>query len=239
MRRQFPDQQTGWIRDVFEGLDEATLNSLKNSGTPRSLAEGERLTDVNNAVVRVESGLVRLSVTADDRSLTIALFGPGDTICAPLFHEWDNELYYLEAQEASEVTVIPQDSVLQACSGNVDLSRRVMRQLSWATWQLMHSIHMLAFYNLPQRVAQVLVNLAASFGVRNRKGGISVGLRFTQQELAEMAGARRETLSTVLQEFREDDVLDLRYARIEIKDFEALKRIAGTEPLPFLSPREL
>ena len=55
------------------------------------------------------------------------------------------------------------------------------------------------------------------------------------QSLAEIAGARRETLSTVLQDFRDDDVLDLRYARIDIKDMDALLQIAGMDALPFLS----
>jgi CRP-like cAMP-binding protein len=72
------------------------------------------------------------------------------------------------------------------------------------------------------------------FGKPDSRGGIRLGLRFTQLELAELAGARRETLSPVLQELREDDILDLRYARIDIKNPDALRKMAGGDPLPFL-----
>jgi len=234
MRRNDPLKDEPLIQDVFSGLSSAELESLLNEGEQITLTVGERLPSITNAVIRVESGLVKVAVTSDHRSLTVALFGPSDIVCSPLFHAWDNNLFYVEAQEASVVRIVPQAALLAAAAKNPELSRRVMQQLSWASWGLMNTIHMLTFYNLPQRVAQVLVNLAAIFGYPDEKGGLRIALRFTQEELADLAGARRETLSTVLQDFREDEVLDLRYARIDIKNMEALRQIAGTDALPFL-----
>jgi len=237
MRRQFPDEQSAWMNDIFEGLDEATVRYLQDKGTLHVLEEGDRLPSIQDSIIRVESGLLKLAVTAEDRNLMVALFGPNDTICSPLFHSWDTSLYFIQAQEQCEVRVIPQSAVLETASAHPDFGRNVMRQLSWASWQMMQTIQMLTFYNLPQRVAQVLVNLAAMFGVQTPKG-IKLGLRITQEELAEMAGARRETLSTVLQEFRDDDILDIRYARIDIRDMAGLRRLAGAGALPFLNQRE-
>lgn len=234
MRRQFPQEQSAWLEDVFEGLDEASLQKLRDSGRMVVLEEGDLVPDFRDAVVRVESGLVKLAVSSEDRSLAVALFGPNDTVCAPLFHSWEPDLFYLQAQEQSEIRIIPQEAVLKVAAENPEFNRRLLRQLSWGIWQMMNTISMLSFYNLPQRVAQVLVNLAAMFGRPDEKGGIRLGLRLTQEELAELAGARRETLSTVLQDFREDDILDLRYARIDIKDWDALVKLAGTSPNPYI-----
>ncbi len=239
MRRHFPHDQSAWLKDIFQGLDEATAQSLKDAGTRYILDPAENLPSIKNAMVRIEGGLLKMAVASDDRSLTVALFGPNDTICSPLFHSWDDELYYIQAQEPSEVIVIPQEAVLPVAASNQEFAGNLTRQLSWGTWQLLNTIHMLAFYNLPQRVAQVLLNLATIFGRADQKGGIRLGLRFTQEELAELAGARRETLSTVLQDFREEGILDLRYARIDIKDIDALRRLAGTPPLPFLEKNPL
>lgn len=234
MRRHDPQKQNPLFRDIFTGVDPSVVEKLRQKGEVRSLEEGERLPPVSESAIRVESGLVKLAVTSDTRRLTVALFGPNDTICAPLFHTWNNDLFYVEAQEPSSVRLLPQSEVMDVAAKDPMLARNIMQQLSWASWSLMNTIHMLTFYNLPQRVAQVLVNLAAMFGEPDEKGGLRIGLRFTQEELADLAGARRETLSTVLQDFREDDVLDLRYARIDIKDMNALVQIAGTEALPFL-----
>ena len=236
MRRQYPEEQAAWLQDVFEGLDEASVQRLREAGTLHVLEEGDLLPDVQDAIIRIEEGLVKLAVTADDRSLAIALFGPNDTICSPLYHSWSKDLYAIQAQEQTELRVIPQAAVLEVAASTPKFAQSLMRQLSWGTWQLMNTIHMLAFYNLPQRVAQVLVNLATIFGIPDELCGFCFGLCFFQEELAELAGARRETLSTVLQDFREDDILDLRYARIDIKDMDGLRRLAGTEALPFLKP---
>jgi len=236
MRRQFPQEQAAWIDDVFEGLDEASLQKLQDASVTYVLEEGDEVPEFLDGVVRVDEGLLKLAVKSDDRRLTVALFGPNDTVCSPLFHSWDKSLYEIRAQEQTEVRIIPQAAILQVAAERPEFGAKIMRQMSWGTWQLMNTIHMLAFYNLPQRVAQVLVNLATIFGMPDEKRGIKLGLRLTQEELAELAGARRETLSTVLQDFREDDILDLRYARIDIRDMEGLRRMAGMEALPFLKP---
>jgi CRP-like cAMP-binding protein len=239
MRRHFPQEQEAWLKDIFQGLDSQTLLSLRDAGRYVELDAGDRVADVHEVAIRVESGLVKLAVTSDDRSLTIGLFGPNDTILSPLFHSWDVDLYYLEAQEPTEVRVIPQKALLEIAAANPALNTSILEQLSWGNWQMMNTVHMLAFFNLPQRVAQVLLNLATMFGRPDEKGGIRLGLRFTQEELAELAGARRETLSTVLQDFREEGILDLRYARIDIKDIDALRKLAGADPIPFLQSPKL
>lgn len=236
MRRQFPEEQSAWLEDLFVGLSDEQVQYLLNAGTRYILEPGDRVPDFQDGILRLTHGLVKLAVTSDDRSLTVALFGPNDTLCAPLYHSWPERIYYIEAQEQSDVYVIPQAAVLKVAAENPEFMSNLFRQQSWGQWQLMSTIHMLAFYNLPQRVSQVLVNLATIFGIPDEKRGIRLGLRLTQEELAELAGARRETLSTVLQDFREDDILDLRYARIDIKDMDALRQIAGVDPLPFVKP---
>jgi CRP-like cAMP-binding protein len=234
MRRHFPQEQEPWLADPFKSLDSKSLKALLETAPLSEYDEGDRIPSVRNAVVRVESGLLKLAVTSGDRNLAVALFGPGNAILSPLFHPWDRELYFIEAQEPTEVRVIPQKAVLDAAAAHPEFARSLMQQMSWGAWAMMSTIAMLAFHPLPRRVSQVLLNLAAMFGRVDEKGNVRISLRFTQEELAELAGARRETLSTVLQDFREDDILDLRYARIDIKNLDALARMAGAEPWPFL-----
>src|SRR4051812_7992395 len=112
MRRQFPQEQFSWLEDVFEGLNEADLQHLQTSGKMTVLEEGDLVSDFRDSVVRIESGLVKMAVSSEDRSLAVGLFGPNDTVCAPLFHPWDSDLFFLQAQEQSEVRVIPQKAIL-------------------------------------------------------------------------------------------------------------------------------
>lgn len=233
MRRQYPQDQRAWLADLVEDLGETARATLLESGYTVNLEENEKLQPVQECVVRVEVGMVKLSVQAPDRSLVVGLYGPDDTLLSPLYHAWSRPLYFIQAQEASTVRVIPQSAVLEACQANASFGRNVLRQFSWDAWMMMDRIHSLAFHNLPQRVAQVLINLSAMMG-RLEDNKVKLGLRLTQEELAELAGARRETLSTVLQDLREDNILDIRYARIDIKNYKKLQELAKSEPLPYL-----
>jgi CRP-like cAMP-binding protein len=234
MRRQFPVEQQPLLEDLFEGLGEGTLQTLRNAGPVQVLEEGEALEGFKGTLVRIESGLVRLAVQVPDRRFTVGLYGPGDVILGSLFQEWDTDALLIEAQEPSEVRVIPQAAVTAALRADGDLAVKLLRLSTWQQAQLMHTIGMLAFYNLNQRVSQVLINLATMFGRPHEKGGVRVGLRLTQAELAELSGARRETLNTVLQYFQEEMILNLRYARIDIKKWDELQEIANERPLPIV-----
>jgi CRP-like cAMP-binding protein len=238
MRRQYPEQQAGWVKDLFACLDAESIERLRKQSRHYELHEGETVPHVQESLVRVDSGLLKMTLVGEDRQFTVGLYGPNDTIVSPMFHPWEPSLYVIEAQEPTEAWVIPQRAALELAAEQPEFSRCLMRHLSWNTWHLMHTAQTLAFYTLPQRIARVLVNLVAMFGVQTERG-MQLGLRITQKELAELAGARRETLSTVLQDLRDDDVLDLRYARVGIKNMDLLRELAATDPLPFLKPREV
>jgi len=234
MRRQFPVEQQPLVEDLFEGVDESTLKALRKAAPVQVLEEGEALDGFKGHAIRIESGLVRLAVQVPDRRFTIGLYTSGDVILAPAFQDWDTGSLLIEAQEPSEVRVIPQAALTAAVRSNPDFAEKVLRLSGWQQCQFLHTISMLTFYTLNQRVSQVLINLATMFGRAHEKGGVRVGLRLTQAELAELSGARRETLNTVLQDFQEEMILNLRYARIDIKKWDDLQRIAGQRPLPFI-----
>lgn len=234
MRRHYPHEQEAWLPDVLSGVDVSTQQALREMGRYVEVEAGEQVAGLAEHAVRLESGLVSVAVSSGERKLTVGILGPNDMFLSSMYHPWEIELYRLTAQEPTEIRLIPRDELLAAAAQNPTLNANIIRHLSWACWHYLGEIHMLAFFNLPQRVARVLINLATMFGRLDERGGIRLGLRFTQEELAELAGARRETLSTVLQEFREDGILDLRYARIDIKDIDALHKMAGVDPLPFL-----
>ena len=83
MRRNDPQRNAPLLQDVFGGLSAAELDTLLNAGEAITLEEGDRVPSISNAAIRIESGLVKLAVASEHRSLTVGLFAPNDTICAP------------------------------------------------------------------------------------------------------------------------------------------------------------
>ncbi len=82
------------------------------------------------------------------------------------------------------------------------------------------------FGRLDGRLAMALVRLAnnAPPAAANAKGGVA--LRVTQQELAGMVGAARESVNKQLHVWQNDGVLRLGKRLIEIADVTALETLA-------------
>ena len=79
-----------------------------------------------------------------------------------------------------------------------------------------------AFKSLPARLASLLLELAAKAGSSKPVDG------YTHQDLAEMLGTYRETITQTLNEFRQEGLVEIGRKHILILDQVALEAIAET-----------
>jgi CRP-like cAMP-binding protein len=68
--------------------------------------------------------------------------------------------------------------------------------------------------------------LAQKFG-QSRDGLVKIDLRLTHQDLAAMVASTRESVTKVLNEMRNRDVIEVEAGRITLKDPAALARLSG------------
>jgi CRP/FNR family transcriptional regulator, global nitrogen regulator len=76
------------------------------------------------------------------------------------------------------------------------------------------------------RLANLLPLLAQKFG-QSRDGLVTIDLRLTHQDLAAMVASTRESVTKVLNEMRNRDVIEVAAGRITLKDPAALARLSG------------
>jgi CRP/FNR family transcriptional regulator len=84
----------------------------------------------------------------------------------------------------------------------------------------------LVFSDVPGRVAKQLLDLASRFGVET-DDGLRVTHDLTQEELAQLVGASRETVNKALADFASRGFLRLEARAVVILDMERLTRRAG------------
>lgn len=77
--------------------------------------------------------------------------------------------------------------------------------------------------DVPGRLARRLLTIAEEHGVDTEEG-IDIGLRVSQQELANMIGASRVAVNKQLQTWRRDNIVDVNRQRVTILDEAALAR---------------
>ena len=83
----------------------------------------------------------------------------------------------------------------------------------------------LVFTDVPGRVAKNLLDLAARFGEQERDG-LHVHHDLTQEELAQLVGASRETVNKALADFASRGWLRLEARAVVLLDVERLSRRA-------------
>jgi CRP-like cAMP-binding protein len=74
------------------------------------------------------------------------------------------------------------------------------------------------------RVANVLIMLSDELGVF-RKGKVEIEDMPLQQDIANMAGTSRETVSRMLHQFIRDGQIQLKGNKLIITDFEAFRKL--------------
>lgn len=79
------------------------------------------------------------------------------------------------------------------------------------------------------RVAHALLDLASRHGVTDTDG-ILISLRLSQGDLGRLVGLSRETVNAILQEWREQHLMEMDRRSIRVRDPERLRHIASLAP---------
>ena len=116
--------------------------------------------------------------------------------------------------------------LLELMRGQAERMRRMRR-----------SVFALGAKEVPARVAEVLLDLAESLGERSRHGA-EVDLQgVTQQDLADLVGASRSFVSTLVNEFKRKGLVGSVGRTLLLRDQAGLRLIA--EGAPFETPGKI
>ena len=90
----------------------------------------------------------------------------------------------------------------------------------------------LVFSDVPGRVAKALLDLAGRFGSRSADGSVHVAHDLTQEELAQLVGASRETVNKALADFQNRGWLRLEQRGVDLLDLDRLEPPRPARALP-------
>lgn len=167
----------------------------------------------------VMAGTVHLVCSSDSRRrLIVASLEPGSIFGQGPLEEPATSNVTAEAGSKVVVWSIPARE-----------TRSLMVQYPILTWALLQTygrrlaqvednLEDIAYRKLPERLANLVWDLADDHGVVE---GLS------HQALADYLGTYRETVSAVLRDFKQAEVLSLGYRRIEILDRDGLAEVGG------------
>jgi CRP-like cAMP-binding protein len=210
---------------IFLGLDSAAADALRASMSLVKLRKGQSLfregDDGDNLYV-VSNGKVKLGTKSPDgRENLLMILGPGDMFGELSLFDSGPRTATATAVTDSKLLTLGQDKVIPWVREHPEVSLQLLARLASRLRRTNEVVGDLVFSDVPGRVAKALIDLGVKFGEK-RPEGLFVNHDLTQEELAQLVGASRETVNKALADFAQRGWLRLEARSVMILDYERL-----------------
>ena len=193
--------------------------------------------DSGDKLYIVLDGKVKLGRTSSDgRENLLAILGPGSMFGELSLFDPGPRSATVTAVTDAEFVSLSHEDLLRWLEGRPAVARGLLTQLAGRLRKANDVVADLVFSDVPGRVAKALLDLAERFG-RTADDGVHVHHDLTQEELAQLVGASRETVNKALADFASRGWLRLEPRSVVIMDMERMTRrgslrIPATPRLP-------
>ncbi|BAZ05983.1 Crp/Fnr family transcriptional regulator [Calothrix sp. NIES-3974] len=193
-------------RNTNPAISGQNANVTPGSLPQRLFTRREIIPQRNDVLWRIERGAVRtLTWSEDGTFITLGYWGPGDLIGYPLSRV---KPYQIECLTSVEVSVLPPHLWHQDVNALLSHIQQAEELLS-----IVHR------KPISLRLWQFLVWLSEKFG-RDVEQGKLIDLNVTHQEMAEVLNTTRVTVTRLLQQFEEEQIMVRHKRRIILRSPE-------------------
>ncbi len=176
-------------------------------------------------------GRIKLSTCSrDGKVIILQIAEPGEVLGLSAVISDSNYEVTAEVIEPCQISFIRKSDFLRILQENTDACLNAVRQLS-QNYQTAHL--QICSLGLSSSVADKLAKLFLGWcnsngnGSFNGNGTVHLKISYTHEEIAEMIGTSRETVSRLLKNFRERKLITLKGSDLVIHDKRRLESIAG------------
>ncbi|WP_068166388.1 Crp/Fnr family transcriptional regulator [Rhodococcus phenolicus] len=214
---------------IFQGVEPSAVAALIKELQPVDFPRGHVIFNEGEPGDRlyiIVSGKVKLGRRSPDgRENLLTIMGPSD-----MFGElsiFDPGPRTSTATTVTEVRAVSMDrEALKAwIDQRPEIAEQLLRVLARRLRRTNNNLADLIFTDVPGRVAKALLQLAQRFGTQEA-GALRVTHDLTQEEIAQLVGASRETVNKALADFAHRGWLRLEGKSVLISDSERLARRA-------------
>jgi CRP/FNR family cyclic AMP-dependent transcriptional regulator len=210
----------------FKGLSDQELEVIANVMREKTYPRGYILFhegEFGEAVHFVMEGRVKIyKVSEDGREHILYMAIPGDIFAEVILFNEVNYPATAEVMEDTRIAYIRNEDLENVLKANPAMAVAIIKVLNKRLMDAQQQVKNLALHNSHGRTAQMLVRLAEERG-RKTGEGVELDLNMSRQELANMVGTTRETVTRVLMSFKKYKVIDIDKTTILIRDMEKLR----------------
>jgi len=204
---------------LFEDLSAEELEQLAAITPYKHFKAGEiifHMEDPADALYFVREGMVKISMYfPNGKEMILGLLGQYDVFGELLLLPSERRPNQAEAVVDTRLIVMPEADFQRLLSQQPRIAMKFLQIMSTRLWQAQQWQAEVGAFDAPGRLANLLLRLANDFGVPGERDTV-IDLNLTQQDLAKMIGATRETVSHCLARLLEYGAVRRRRAPITV-----------------------
>jgi CRP/FNR family cyclic AMP-dependent transcriptional regulator len=213
---------------IFSELDQETLEKIVKSGVIQSYKRNSVILseeDSGSALFVIAEGKVKVSRSSnDEKEVILAILNESDFFGEMSLLDGMTRSATVTAVEDSKLFIIQRTEFLDLLKQYPDVSIALLTELTKRFRASSMKIKALSLKDAEGKVATVLLQLADDIG-KIRQGIVEIDHLPFQQELANMAGTSRETISRTLHSFAKKGYIELDGSKLRIIDYEKFKEM--------------
>ncbi len=214
---------------LFEALSDEDASALRGGISNVHLDRGERLFaegDGGDKLYIILEGKIKLTKAAPDgRENLLSVHGPGEMFGELSLFDPIPRTSSATAVTSARLAGLAHDDLRTWLSTRPEVAMHLLQALAQRLRRINDVKADLVFTDVPGRVAKALLDLADRFGVMTPEG-VQVNHDLTQEELAQLVGASRETVNKALADFTARGWIQLAAKSVLVTDTDRLRKRA-------------
>jgi CRP-like cAMP-binding protein len=211
---------------IFQAMRPDELEGILRLASERSVGRGAVIFqkgDEGSSMMAVLRGRVRVSsVSADGKEVTLNVISPGEIFGEIALLDGKSRSADATAIENTQLLVLERRQFLPFLKQNDDLPLRLLSVLCERLRRTSVALEDLALFDLPARMARLLVKLGEDYG-RPGPRGLRIDLKLSQRDISTLVASSRESVNKQLKAWRDDGVLDVEAGYLVLRRPDSLK----------------
>lgn len=216
---------------LFCNLSPPAVQRLSSITAPAAYPKGATLFvegQLSRGVFILCSGRVKLSTSsADGRTLILRIADAGEVLGLPATVTGKSYELTADVLEPTQANFINRQDFLAFLHDHGEAALRVAQQLGETYHSAIAEMRSIGLsHSVSEKLARFLLDLSSGHG--DTKGETKLTLTLTHEEIAQMIGASRETVTRLFGDFKKKQLLQVRGSTLIIKDKAGLESLLGS-----------
>ncbi len=213
---------------IFSEIPMETIEKIEKIGTRRMFNKNDVILmedEVGSALFVIVQGKVKVARTSSDgREVILTILSDSDFFGEMAILDGQTRSATVVAIEDTELFLIQRNDFINLLKEYPEVAISLLQELTKRLRAADGKIKALSLKDAEGKVATVILQLADDVGMI-KHGKVEIDKLPLQQDLANMAGTSRETISRTLHSFAKKGMIELDGSKLRIMDYEKFKEL--------------